>query len=395
MKLTRYAPFLLIATVCAAQEQQQQPPTEITLDFGVDEYVYEPKFNLGIGVRGLSGAKTAFGGAARISTAFVADSLTENILRSYHDGTVSPDGRTDGLGSLLPRDGYTNTWSYLDPKQATADGRVAMHTYTAEVQAGQTMNKDANSSYGVELTVSRDMGKLFGRFPWTLSGGFSVNDIRSKVTSLVNAKITTTTDTYAVKNGVAVPTAPYTAPSTTTITPVDGSGNQIVNGDGTAQTITVDNTVMLGGSPLIRTVTSSTNNTAVTNTWKLHGAYYTFRAGPVIYFPITSRLRATLSAGPALVYAGSTYSVDEVFLPDTGAEVTETLSDGVSKFLPGFYVDANMEFVITERAGLYLGGVYQSTGHYEQEIGSGNGRYTSTIDFSHMQGIRGGMTFRF
>ena len=101
-----------------------QPDADAIPDFSsLDEYFYLPKTTLSFGFRALSGAKTSFSGHGSIAAPESPDySLAANISRTYHDGLVSPDGRSttvdngDGTttSTLIASDGKTNTWSFTD-----------------------------------------------------------------------------------------------------------------------------------------------------------------------------------------------------------------------------------------------------------------------------------------
>jgi hypothetical protein len=134
----------------------------------------------------------------------------------------------------------------------------------------------------------------------------------------------------------------------------------------------------------------------------LRGAYITFRAGPTLFVPISERFSASFSAGAVLVYAGSSYEVSQTFKPETGDEIgldptQPLLASTTSKLLPGFYADANLQFTLTDTAGFYFGGIYQSSGDYDQEVETPDGlsKYTARVDLSKLQGIRAGVTFKF
>jgi hypothetical protein len=98
----------------------------------------------------------------------------------------------------------------------------------------------------------------------------------------------------------------------------------------------------------------------VNNRWKLKGSYFTMRAGPSLTLQFTTRFKASVSAGLAMIYAGSNYTVVESFEPETGAEINETVTDDATKFRIGYYADATLQFDATERTGFYVGAVYQA-----------------------------------
>lgn len=397
----------------AQDEQQQRPPTEIPDFSNLDDYIYEPKSILTYGFRQLSGAKLKFFGSGRLRTTEDAGPATgANLARTYHDGSVSPDNRfaprVDSNGNPvtdpdsgnqifdpIAPDGRTNTWSFQNGSQATEDGFIAFHSYTADIIDGATRSKDTNSNFGMELAVSRDMGKVFGtRASWQLIAGLSINDLSGSTTDKVQARLTALTDLYSL-NGQVAPVAPYSAPSSASENVLDSAGNPVLNDDGTTQTVTTDTTVFLGNQPVDRSEKITTNSSSVDTRWKLTGAYYTFRAGPTLLVPITSRFRASVSVGAALLYSGSNYTVTQTYLPETGAEITDTSSSSTSHLLPGYYADASLQFDLTERTGFYAGALMQGAGAYTQDVNSDSAHYTTKIDLGKQHGFRGGVTIRF
>ncbi len=420
MKPLRLALFIAAASACSAfaqDEEKHRPPTEIPDFSNLDDYIYEPKSILSYGFRMLSGAKLSFFGSGRLSTTETPGALTGSLNRTYHDGSVGTDvrfaPRADNNGNPvldpdsgsqifdpIAPDGRTNTWSFQNSSQITADGFMAFHTYTADVIDAGTRKKEANSNFGMELAVSRDMGKLFGsRASWQLVAGMTLNDLSGTTTDHLQARLAALTDLYSL-NGEVAPIAPYSAPSSASTSVLDSAGNPVLNDDGSAQSVTTDTTIFLTSQPADRSNKISTDSTSVNAQWKLKGAYYTFRAGPTVWVPVFSRLRASVSVGAALIYAGSTYSVTQTYTPETGAEITDTSSSLTSRLLPGYYADATLQFDLTERTGFYAGAIIQGAGAYTQNLNSTSdsgsvANYSTRIDLAKQQGFRGGMTIRF
>ncbi len=407
----RFYALCLLSAVVAYAEPETEPEVPSNLFFDTDVYIYEPKFRITYGARLLSGSKSAFSGSGMITDSLQHESDTTGTGedRIYHDGTVMVDPRgapiDDGNGGVvnvpITPDGKTNSWSYIDANQVLPDGTIAMHSYTANILDSGPRTKDPSSSFGIELNVARDFGRAFFRFDWNLNAGLSLNDIRAKMNSVERASITTITDTYSL-NGAPAPLAPYNAPSTTSITVIDANGNPLLNADGSSVTIQVDNSTLLGNTPETRTIATAIDVGSVINHYDLKGAYFTFRAGPTLIYPITQGLRATLSFGAALVYAGTTYTVEQDFKPETGADIISTENDTVAKLLPGYYVDAGMELQLTNRTGFYVSAIYQNNGSYTQSIvnnGSpglpNTANYVSKVDLSSLQGFRFGVNVRF
>jgi hypothetical protein len=392
MKISRLAlgAFLFTAGIAALRAQEGGPPQEeIITDFGIDEFIYTPKLTLTLGIRGISGAKAAFTGHGTITSLQpYADSTTPNLIRYYSDGIVAPDSRTitdaDGNTTPITPDGYTNSWSYLYAGQVQSDGNMAFHSYNAVIADPGMSEEKLDQNEGVEVVVSKDMGNLTKRLSWKLFAGLSLNELNTDRTENLPATITTITDYYSL-NGQTAPMAPYSGPSTTTVA--------ITNANGTSTSQTVDNTTLLGNVPLTRTTTVAAG--LVSDHWRVKGGYFTFRTGPSLTYAITDKLKATLSAGAALVLAGSTYSVDQIYTPEVGNGIISTVDDTTEKLLPGYYADATLEYEITDRAGAYAGAVYQSNGSYGQSINEDSASYATRVDMSTLTGFRMGMNFRF
>lgn len=397
----------------AQDEQSRQPPTEIPDFSNLDEYVYESKSTLIVGTRFLSGAKTQFfGKGALVSPEATFDATTANLLRTYHDGQVSPDARTaariDSSGNPvtdsvtgvqvfdpIAPDGKTNTWNYTNTNQVLNDGLLAMHLYSAAITDPTIHRKDANGSAGLDVAVSRDMGKLFGtRATWSIVAGVSMNDISAKTSANVQAAITTITDIYSL-DGQVLPEPPYTSPSSSSSTVLDSSGAAVLNADGTTQTTTVDTSILLNNKPLDRSTQTAVDTASVNARWDLKGAYFSMRVGPAVWVPITSRFRANMSAGPVVVYAGSTYSVVQTFTPQTGPDITDTSFDTVNHVMPGYFADASLQFDLTEHTGFFAGAVFQSAGSYTQTLNNAAAQYSTKVDLTNQNGLRAGMTIRF
>ena len=366
-----------------------------------------------MGFRYISGAKTSFFGQGKVPSPEILGALSgANLQRLYHNGGVQPDGRVvarldaagnailDSQGSAaafdpIAPDGRTNTWNYSDASQLSTNGYVRFDNYSAEVIDTGTRNAASPSSAGMDIAMSRDMGKIFGgRLPWTLTAGMSINDISANINEPVRARIATVSDYFSLF-GQVVSDAPYSSPSSTTTSLLDASGNALINADGSAGSVTIDTSVFLGNEPAGRTSSIATDTTSVNNRWKLKGAYYTFRVGPTLLIPFTTRFRATVSAGAALVYSGSNYTVTQTFDAPMGADITDTSTNSANKVLPGFYAEASLQFDLTDRSGFYAGAVMQSAGSYTQSIDTANAHYSTKIDLANQSGLRAGLSIRF
>lgn len=408
---------LAVLSVARAQDEGQMaaPPDEIITDFGIEEYISVQKYTLSIGIRSLGGVKSSFSGRGLVSSAQPpGDLTTPGLARLYHDGNVLPDtnpysfsitnadGSTDTYTAKPTPAGFTNTWTYLDARQQRDDGNIDFHSYTADISDGGLHQKNPDTGYGMEVTVARDMGKIGRKMEWKLLFGASLTDISSHTSDTLMANGTRTTDTYMPNLGdqTGLPTTlPYTAPSFKQVAQVDADGNPILDGTGSQVFKYVETTVYVTDHPIQRTVEQFQG--VVSNRWDLKGAYFTFRLGPSLSYQFNSRLRLVVSAGAALVFAGTEYNVVQTFVPDISDPIVSTADSDEVKFLPGYFVDASLQFDVTERAGFYAGVTYQDTGSYSQtadlndKFTGSTASYKALVDMSSLSGFRMGMTFRF
>ncbi len=388
------------------QDQQQKAPEEIPDFSNLNEYVYQPKTTLNLGYRNMSGVKATFRGNGIIpipDTDQLVDPTQVNVGRTYHDGAVGPDGRSlainngDGTNTaiLAAPDGKTNTYGYADASQVTPDDLMTFHDYSAVIP-GVNQNQQGKRNTGIELSVNRDMGSIGKHFAWSIFAGISINDIQAAKIAAARATVTTN-DRHLRPLRADADRRRHLLPLNTSVAVNDANGNPVIGTDGTPVTQAVSSSGLIGNVPLARSTSSATDLTSVTNHFKLHGAYMTFRAGPTATYSFNDHLKFNVSFGPALIYAGSTYDATEILTPPTGDPVViRYLRYPTQKLVPAYYVDATVQYDLTDRTGFYLGGVYQNGGSYLQTAGSvDDGTYTTRVSFSDQNGLRTGLTFKF
>lgn len=411
LRLALCAACLPLAGLRAADEEQQKQQPEEIPDFNrIDEYTYVPKSTLSLASRYfINGPKVSYSGQGAIAAPVFAgnDPLVPNVSRTYYDGVVNPDARaistTTGIGANqsvpIAPDGKTNTWAYDFASQVLPSGDIAFNVYSGEVTDTGLHSANGAANLGVELLMDRDMGKIGKRLKWAITAGFSIADIHSSTYANVPTTLQTITDTYDLF-GQVPPTPPYHSPNNNSQTVLNSSGQASTGAGGATATQTVDQTTLLGNVPLNRT-TSDTPGLS-TNRYFVEGAYYTLRIGPTLIMPIGSHFKFTVSAGPDLIYAGSELNVFED-LPieeDTSQPITVLYQKENTRILPGYYLEADLRYDLTESAGFYLGNLYQGGGGYSQTAPSGTSGstelgYTTKINFASQDGVKGGFTFRF
>jgi hypothetical protein len=397
----------------ADDEDNKGPvPEEIPNFNQLDEFIYVPRSTLSLGSRLLlNGPKTTFAGQGAIPSNLgtLASPEIPNVSRTYADGTVEPDTRTitvnSGVGENttvpISPDGRTNTWSYDNNSQLLPNGDIAFHTYSGEVTDTGDRSVDAEPSLGMELILDRDMGNVGKHMKWSFTAGFSIADIHSGTYANVPTALTTTTDTYDLF-GQLPPNAPFTSPGAVSQTALNSSG-QSVGGSSATTTQEATETILIGNRPIQNLPGTNFGETVVTtqvesvNRYFIEGAYYTLRVGPTLIMPFGQKFKLTISAGPALIYAGSEYNVLEDLVLATGEPtLTQLYQKENTKILPAYYVDVNLRYDLTDKAGFYVGGLYQASGSYSQSMPSGsNTAYTTKVDFAGEEGVKGGLTVRF
>ncbi len=314
------------------------------------------------------------------------------------DGTNKTESVTVQTGDMIAfTPGQTRAWGYLTDSQVTADGRIAMSTYSA-VSEGHGFIKDADASAGAEFQYTRTFSKPAARFQWGILGGVTLNSINSKTAGSIAATLKIRTDYYSLL-GKTAPDAPFAGPTFgdyldpvtgTTITHPDTGADL----SGATSGSGLETTTPLASTPDGPTVESSlAAGTTVDGNWQVKGAYFMMRVGPTVRTQLTQRLGINASIGLAGAYAGTTYSAFERFLvPDVeDTYVTGEQQSTANKFLSGYYADLNIEWAANERTGLFGGFTAQKLGAYDQAVG---GR-TARVDLGSSVGLRGGVSIRF
>jgi hypothetical protein len=417
LRLALCVACLPVAGLLAQQKDEDKGPVpeEIPNFNQLDEYVYVPKSTLSLGTRFfLRGPKTSYAGQGEnpsiVNPGDASTVSIPNISRTYIDGTIFPDQRTvtinTGLGGEtqvpISPDGRTNTWNYDNASQLLANGNITFHTYSGEITDTSSHEVTGAPNTGMELILDHDMGKIGKKMKWSFTVGFSVADIHSSSYQAVPTTISTLTDTYDLF-GQVPPSPPYNSPSTVSQT-VFGTGGTVVSGSSsTSATQSVVQQILLGNSPLNRQITNV--ETTTINRYFTEGAYYTLRMGPTLTIPYGNHWKLNLSAGPDIFYLGTQLNVLEDLFIATGEDFTQLYQKYNTKLLPGYYVDVNLQYQLTDTAGFYVGGIYQGAGTFAQTMPSGTATsdtgtgaglsYTSKLDFGSQEGVKGGITVRF
>ncbi|RME73327.1 MAG: hypothetical protein D6781_00660 [Verrucomicrobia bacterium] len=373
----------------------QAPPLSFGGGIGA---VSEPGGSFSFGVRFSGSTSVKFSGLGTLTSTLDSGDLTSVMLRNYHDGTVRLDQRAGAGSQAQIDDGFTDTWGFVFPEQASADGQsINFHTYST-LGEDTVIESDSSGLPGVDLELGWRIAGYGKRLPdtrrsgsWGVTLGFGVTDINAKTRENITATLQTLTDSYSV-DGAFIPiienvSPPYSSPSSKTVT--------IVNDDGTTSTISLDTSILLSNRPVTRTITSEPGAADIEGYWQIKGAAGTMRAGVWTRFYATRRLSLRASAGVSYSVLGYKMKYDErLFMQDRMIdelrETDESTSESHGVF--GYYGSVDLEFWFTSKTGLFVSAVHEgSSSDLEIELG---GR-RAEIDVSGGTGFRFGITTMF
>lgn len=428
MNLRPVLPAALLALTVPAFAQSAPADPNAVIDFDNPGFIaYVPKNTITFGMRILSSGTTVnFGNLGNIPIRSAAP-LADGSGRIYDNGVVATDSlRSDLVRGEIQLDssgnpvrdsqgnfiqtstpggryqttatvnnatvvngdyvsytpGQTRTWNYATDAQLVGN-HVALSNYGA-VSEGASAMKDQSLSGGIEMQLSRAIGKLGRRVEWSLSAGLAINDINAKTGGTVTSTLLKHTDFFQFV-GTPPPTGTRSGPTFGELR--DTSGN-LINSFG------LETTVPLRDSPSngMSTDVTTAGGASVQGNWQVKGAYAMIRLGPTLRTQLGENFGLSASLGVAGAYAGSRYSVVEsLSMPDIAEPVTTFEEDSASKFLTGFYADVSLDWVANERSSIFAGVTMQQFGEYDQSVG---GR-TARIDLGNSVGLRGGISVKF
>jgi len=135
----------------------------------------------------------------------------------------------------------------------------------------------------------------------------------------------------------------------------------VLNNDGSVATRQVDNSTLLGSEPSNRTTRKHDGRAG---RWMIKGLTTPF-ARTENQGAAVDRFKLSLGLGAAMAYVGTRYVVEEALdLTDVTSELHVTDESSRNVLMPAYFADADAEYWLTERTGLYLGATYQTSGDY-------------------------------
>lgn len=374
----------------------------------------EPRTRVSVGIRVIeSGGKIRFGNLGERTVAAIAPASEGVVDRVYDNGAVLADSlrsnEVDANGNQVPltngryqvkntdgkvvqdligyQVGLTRNWNGKYKEQVGVHpGYIGFSSYSV-ISEGASLAKEQGATGGLELTASRDFGRIGRRLHWGIAGGVTLNGINSKTSDTIAATLRTHTDYYKVVN-TADPSMPYATPSFTFL--FDADGNPVSDSG-------YETTVQLVNTPdaALSAVNDIEGGAQVRGTWQIKGAYLMMKVGPSLRAQLSDRFSLTASAGFAGAYAGTRYTSFEAFTVTSMSNLELKSEDPVgstkTRFLSGYYADLTLDFAANDRTGLFGGLTAQQFDDYSQTL---SGR-TAKIDLGQAVGIRGGVSIRF
>jgi hypothetical protein len=338
------------------------------------------------------------------------------------------------------KDNQTRTWNANDSSQINMANRtVSMSSYGAG-SAGNSIEADSSGSSGFDVSIERQIGHR-GRLEWGLSAGLKLVDINAKAAGTIQANFLQTKDIYRLvdtglntslynsllnagntisiiqPNGDAgylpsvgldgKPIAQYGGSTVTPITSVAG-GNQTLSTPLDVDPAHITH-VGLPGTP-----EQIAGEVDIHGYWQLKGAYYQAQFGPTFRYRFNDRWAVSGSAGFALGWVGTTFTAEEKFDNTVDVRLSGSDADANSrtykefannpklyssaekntthKFIPGYFVEVNAEYWVTERTGFYFGVSQRAMKGFNQNPLSGR---TAKVDMGNSSGWRLGIITRF
>ncbi|MGH8019978.1 MAG: hypothetical protein ACREIA_17210, partial [Opitutaceae bacterium] len=356
------------------------------------EVIGESSGGFTFSVRVLGNANVTFRDLGTIESSLDSGERFGEATRTYHDGVVQLDQRTTADGVDLPDDGYTSYWSMLNDSQVLPDqSGIAFHNYST-ISDGATVDAESGSKPGFDLELSRRFGGFGKRMsdnrrPGSWGGflGLGLTDINAKTTGTINATLRSITDVYSL-DGATPPTAPYTAPSTETVT--------VIGPDGTETSVVINNSILLANQPISRTVTDEAGAAAIDGFWQVKGTYVSARTGVWSRFHISRQLSIRASAGVSFHLLGVDMRYDERLEDETLAVPIRAQEQGetTSYEAVGLFGSLDVELWLTRRTGLFASFTYEGL---SDDLALTLGGRTADVELSSGAGFRFGLTTLF
>ncbi|HEY0969005.1 MAG TPA: hypothetical protein VGD88_16560 [Opitutaceae bacterium] len=380
------------------------------------EFVDGPVNAFSISTRLVGRASVNFTNLGGVSSGHEVTDLTSEVTRTYDDGRVSKDTRTDTDGNDLLDDGRTNSWYYYSASQVTPDeSGISFHQYSS-VSDGQSRSAESDLLPGLDVEYSLRLGLfdrpapgLPARVSWGLAVGIGFSDINVKTSGKIYATLHRLTDTYSLL-GAAVPdVGDGDDDSDDDIDDTDGVGytspsqriETVTNADGTTTSYVVDTTTLLANRPESRVEETFEGGAEIDGFWQVKGASMSIRTGPWMRWQPAEKFSLRLSAGGVITWLGLQMRYDERLVAANGRLISDSTSTLIQEIdetesqsygVGGLFTGLDAEWWLTRRTGFFGSAYYEQ---FSKEGTISAGERGAEIEISSGVGVRFGITTRF
>lgn len=344
--------------------------------------------------------KAKFLGVGAIASDLDISDTTTEEARTYNDGYVGADTRSDTDGEDMASDGRTNNWSYNAASQVTADETgVSFHRYET-ISDGSTISAKSKPAVGIDVEGARQFfsfGRSLGVGRKAFTGGahfgIGLSTLNAKSTGNITATLLSITDTYSLL-GAAPPGGSPTDEDSTGYTAPSSSSETVTNADGTTTSNTIDTTTYLGSLPDSRTEAVVPGGATIDGLWQVRGAFFNVRTGPWIRWQPSDRFSLRFSAGGSMNFVGVKMRYDETLdLEDLSTALTQRVeSDSENMAVPGYFGGIDAEWWFSDTTGFFGSASYEKA--TKDKLLTYEGR-TAELEMSSGLGLRAGLTVKF
>ncbi|EEF59131.1 hypothetical protein [Pedosphaera parvula] len=265
-------------------------------------------------------------------------------------------------------DGQTWNWGYDNSASQISGNTILMNRSSVGANVSSPNGVDrSDANYGAEFVYNRELGK-HGKMTYGLEVAANYLRVDLNDHSSFFGSATRTTDAYAFTPGTTPPQAPPAYQGS-----FDGPG------------------FVIGSTPVSSTAAALPGGAAIVGNREFNANIWGLRLGPYVEFPLCNTVNLSLSAGLAAALVNGSASWSETAFITGGGTATGSGSGHDLSMLYGGYVNAKVEWQLSERWSAEGGVQFQTLSSYEHNF---SGR-TVELDLSQSIFITLGAGYKF
>ncbi|MFO7726490.1 MAG: hypothetical protein R6V45_13205 [Oceanipulchritudo sp.] len=308
----------------------------------------------------------------------------------YDDGFLSQDyiqaalveGQAEGEQAIPSPDGEaTSNFGYINDAQAES-GALVFHNYASMSDPAAELSGSTDGSLGWEVNYTKFINP---RRNLGIQVGFSFNGFDSRFNDSISADLYVQEFRHEMADGAEVPELPTTE---------DADGNTVqepFRGDVVREDVESGDLLEWLASEESESLLE--DGATVDTTADLRTSMYNFRAGPTYNLALGQDFAFQVGAGLSAVYFSGQFSAYEILQNPGGGENPSRglVTTDSAEWQVGGYLDANAQYLFTERVSLFSGMQVQSGSNYSQE----NEDRHANVDLSSQIYVHAGVGIRF